>query len=61
MNDEEIKELDCKTATMILNECNTGSNEEDHIRADDLLTELLSRIGYLETVAAFNSVKKWYA
>lgn len=61
MTDEEIKELDLKTATLILDECHTGDIENDHIRADELLTELLCRIGYAETVAAFNSVGKWYA
>lgn len=35
--------------------------EEDHIRADEILCEVLEKLGYNELVQAFNKVKKWYA
>jgi hypothetical protein len=35
--------------------------ESEHGLADDLLCELLARLGYPETVNAFMEMKKWYA
>jgi len=32
-----------------------------HSVADDLLCELLSRLGYVETVREFHNLDKWYA
>lgn len=34
--------------------------EESHIEADDLLCDLLCAHGYVETVDAFKSMRKWY-
>lgn len=38
-----------------------GDPEADHCRADDLLCELLTEIGYWEVVEAWRKVEKWYA
>jgi hypothetical protein len=35
--------------------------EEDHIRADEILCEVLEKLGYNELVQAYAKVKKWYA
>lgn len=33
----------------------------DHMRADNLLCDILEQIGEDEIVKAFRSIKKWYA
>lgn len=35
--------------------------EEGHGRADDILCELLTTLGYADVVAAWQKVDKWYA
>jgi hypothetical protein len=35
--------------------------EEDHIRADEILCEVMEKLGYNELVQAFTKVEKWYA
>ena len=36
--------------------------EEEHYRADDILCEVLEKLGYTELVAAYHRVQpKWYA
>lgn len=35
--------------------------EAGHSRADDLLCELLMKLGYVKVVDAFKAVEKWYA
>lgn len=39
----------------------TPDTEVIHSVADDLLCELLTRLGYTETVQAFHDLDKWYA
>lgn len=34
--------------------------EQAHIRADDVLCEILTEMGYEDIVEAFNIVPKWY-
>ena len=34
--------------------------EIDHIKADDLLCELLKELGYIRLVEVFKSIDKWY-
>jgi hypothetical protein len=38
-----------------------GDVEAAHGLADDLLCEVLARLGYVETVKAFMEMRKWYA
>jgi hypothetical protein len=35
--------------------------ESGHIRADDILVELLKALGYTEVAEAFDDLPKWYA
>lgn len=48
-------------AAKILELCMSGSNEQNHMDADDILCELLIQLGYSKTVTAFEAVEKWYA
>lgn len=40
---------------------NCGDPEGDHIRADKVMCEVLTSLGYGELVKAFETIKKWYA
>ena len=40
---------------------NSGDPETDHVRADNLLCDILEQIGEDEIVKAFRSLEKWYA
>jgi hypothetical protein len=53
--------LDQAVAGRIAVECMHGDTEEAHSHADDILCELLSNLGYHETVKAWLHVDKWYA
>ena len=44
-----------------LNLLNGGNVELVHGIADDLLCDILSKLGYDEIVAAYARVEKWYA
>lgn len=35
--------------------------EVEHVQADDLLCELLVKLGYHKTVEEFKKIEKWYA
>jgi hypothetical protein len=48
-------------AERIRTEAMSGDKENDHQEADHILCELLTSLGYTETVAAFRAVDKWYA
>ena len=45
----------------IIEECNSGDKELDHLRADDVLCDLLDALGYNEIVTEFKKLEKWYA
>lgn len=53
--------LDKKFASKILDECRTGDKERDHQSADFHLCELLKKLGYVDAVAAWEKVGKYYA
>ena len=59
MKDDEL------WARRITEECGVGYSlgdpEAEHVRADELLCELLKQLGYEKTVTAFEKVFKWYA
>ncbi len=38
-----------------------SDKEADHSEADDILCDLLKRLGYGDVVAAWEKVPKWYA
>lgn len=57
----KIMERDEIYAKRIENECTAGDAEVNHVKADDLLIELLKEIGFHRTVKAFENVEKWYA
>lgn len=53
---------DKQVAERIRKECvANGDTEAAHIDADGILCELLHSLGYVETVAAYHEVGKWYA
>ncbi|HDC4311279.1 TPA: hypothetical protein ACOEGN_001450 [Enterobacter kobei] len=38
-----------------------GDVEMDHIRADDVLCEILKTLGYEDVVIEYDAINKWYA
>lgn len=40
---------------------NSGDPEVAHVRADNLLCDILEQIGEDEIVKVFHDIKKWYA
>lgn len=52
--------IDSAIAKEIHSNCNNNDFESDHLKADRILCKLLMKLGYTETVEAFNSVQKWY-
>ena len=38
-----------------------SDTEDAHVRADDLLCDILEQLGEDEIVKAFQGIKKWYA
>lgn len=55
-----VAQLDVQYSSRMANEM-TGDTETDHGKADDLLCELLRRLGFERTVMAFEALEKWYA
>jgi hypothetical protein len=45
----------------LIEECNSGDKELDHLRADGVLCDLLDDLGYDEIVTEFKKIEKWYA
>lgn len=52
---------DTEFARMIESNCHSGDTELDHINADDLLVQLLHRLGFQKTLAAYAKVHKYFA
>lgn len=59
MND--ISELDSEFSKLIEKRCSHSDIEVAHNTADDILCDLLTRLGLTNTVEAFKAVQKWYA
>lgn len=57
----EANEFLLKKYSKKIDDLKTGDTEQDHIDADKLLCELLSKLGYNEVVEKFESLRKWYA
>ena len=51
--DEMVKRLQA--------EVDNDDTECAHVAADDILCELLEKLGYKEVVEKYNEVSKWYA
>lgn len=60
MNELDIDRLDDEFANRMA-ASNQGDNEEDHMTADDLLCELLDRIGFKSVIEEYRKIGKWYA
>ena len=39
----------------------SGDTEIDHVRADDILVELLRELGYNRLAVVYSGIPKWYA
>lgn len=53
---ERMKKASDPTTYPWPNDC-----EDWHVRADNILCEFLTELGYTELVSAFDEVPKWYA
>lgn len=60
MNELDIDRLDDEFANR-MRAANEGDNETDHITADDLLCELLERMGFKKVIEEYRKIGKWYA
>lgn len=57
----EVNPKDDEFADRINRECSEeDETEENHNAADRILCELLTQLGFVKTVAAFEEVGKWY-
>jgi len=44
-----------------LKECEKEGTEDAHINADNILCEILTKLGYDDIVKEFDKLDKWYA
>lgn len=44
-----------------IQETGEGDHELSHIKADDILSDLLRDLGYDDVVDEFDKIEKWYA
>jgi hypothetical protein len=42
-------------------DCQFGDQEVDHMKADNILCELLIKLGYEKVVEEYRSIPKWFA
>ena len=62
MNKNNEKEkLDTEFSERIMKECMTDDPEVDHSNADEILRELLEKLGFSKVVEAYGEVHKRYA
>ncbi len=55
-----IEALDDEFASR-MHAANEGDRETDHMTADDLLCELLERMGFKSVLEEYRKIGKWYA
>jgi hypothetical protein len=55
------KELSEEAIKKLQKEVNNEDTESAHGKADDILCELLEKIGYEDVIKKYNEVSKWYA
>ena len=53
LSDEMVKRLQ--------KEVNDNDAERAHVNSDNILCELLEKLGYKDVVEKYNEVSKWYA
>mgnify|MGYP001767802483 CR=1 FL=1 len=56
----ELEKVDIEYSEKI-KECSFDDTESGHIKADDILCEMLLKLGYSKTVEEFKKLRKWYA
>jgi len=54
------QKIDDAAAAEMIRKCARQGPEEGHMKADEILCEILASYGYTETVEAFNALCKWY-
>lgn len=55
------KALSDEMVSRLQKEANNDDTECAHINADDILCELLEKLGYKDVVEKYNEVSKWYS
>lgn len=55
------EDLIAKYVTIFNEQCYTGDLEVDHAKADEILCQLLTELGFGEIVDKYEDVEKWYA
>lgn len=55
------KALSDEMVSRLQEEANNDDTECAHINADDILCELLEKLGYKDVVEKYNEVSKWYS
>ena len=60
---QDIANIDQLFADLLKSECNTGDNESDHVRADDLIVELLKALCCDKSAEEYANQREgfWYA
>lgn len=62
MNEQKLTDERRAELIAILKNLQRGIDpEEDHVRADDVLCDALTELGYEDIVAEWSEVFKWYA
>lgn len=56
-----IKELSDEMIKRLEEVINDDDTESAHGNADDILCELLEKLGYKDVVETYNKVSKWYS
>ena len=46
---------------LITDNCFSGDIEKNHAWADDIIVELIGKLGYKRLARLYESVEKWYA
>jgi hypothetical protein len=55
-----IEKLDNESA-MLIEELDQLDGEDAHKKADNILLNILKQLGFVETVAEFNKLDRWYS
>lgn len=58
---EMRKALSDEMVSRLQKEVNNNDKERTHVNADDILCELLEKLGYKDVVEKYNEVSKWYS
>ena len=61
MNIGEYKELEEYCIKGLKEYCYSSDTEGNHCKADDIITQLLSGLGFKKLVEEYDKIFKWYA